>query len=150
MKFKKFFKATDARGLVVKNGSDSWLLCNGVGMLIPTGVNALGVAVSPEPLFKAIVTSEPEDDFLELYKAVIPYPDGKAKDIIRVFETTVGEQIGITNADFGLLEKGDRLTYLEIEADDPAREGETKISRIMVVRDRKDEVIGYITGVDAF
>ena len=145
MKFKKFFKTTDARGLVVKNGSDSWLLCNGVGMLIPTGVNALGVAVSPEPLFKAIVTSEPEDDFLELYKAVIPYPDGKAKDIIRVFETTVGEQIGITNADFGLLEKADRLTYLEVEDDET---GVT--SKIMVVRDRKDEVIGYITGVEAF
>lgn len=149
MKFKKFFKATGVHGLIVNHGSESWLLCGGVGMPIPAGVNALGVSVSPEPLFKAIVNSEPEDDYLHLAEAVLRNPDGKAKEIIRVFETDLGERVGIMNTDYGLLEKSDRLTYLEVEADDPKHEGETIVSKIMVVRDYDDEVIGFITGVDS-
>ena len=150
MKFEKFFKSAGTHGLIVKeNKVDSWLLCGGVGMRIPVGVNNLGVSVNPEPLFEAIVNSEPEDDYLTLTEAVLPYPDGKAKDIIRVFETDFGERVGISNSDYGLLEKADRLTYLEVEADDPNREGETIVSKIAVVRNHIGEVIGYITGVDS-
>lgn len=149
MKFEKFFKSVGTHGLIVKKSEvESWLLCGGVGMMIPIGVNNLGVSVDPEPLFKAIVNSEPEDDFLRLVAAVIDNPEGKANDIIRVFETDLGDRVGIWNKDYGLLEKKDRLTYLEIEADDPIHEGETKIVKIMVVRDHKDEVIGFITGSD--
>lgn len=150
MKFEKFLKSVGTHGMIVKNSdSDSWLLCEGLGMPIPTGVNALGVSVTPEPLFKAIVNSEPEDDYLHLVEAVLREPDGKANDIIRVFETDLGERVGIRNKAYGFLEKSDRLTYLEVEADDPDHEGETMISKIMVVRNYPGDVIGFITGVDA-
>ena len=149
MKFEKFFKSVGTHGLIVKKSEvESWLLCGGVGMLIPVGVNNLGVSVEPEPLFTAIVNSEPEDDFLSLVEAVIHDPEGKANDIIRIFETDLGDRVGIWNKDYGLLEKKDRLTYLEIEADDPNREGETVVSKIMVVRDHKNDVIGFITGTN--
>lgn len=142
MKFEKFFKSAGTHGLIVKeNEVDSWLLCGGVGMRIPVGVNNLGVSVDPEPLFKAIVKSEPDDDYLELVKAILEEADGKANDIIRVFETDVGDRVGICNKDYGLLEKKDRLTYLEVEDES----GIT--SKIMVVRERDGEVVGFITGV---
>lgn len=149
MKFEKFLKSVGTHGLIVnKSEVDSWLLCGGVGMLIPTGVNALGATVSPEPLFKAIVNSDPDTDYLHLVEAVLHDPEGKANDIIRIFETDfTGDRVGIANKAYGLLEKGDRLSYLEIEDDDPNREGESVISKIMVVRNYKDEVIGFITGV---
>lgn len=143
MKFEKFFKSAGTHGLIVKaNAVDSWLLCGGVGMLIPVGVNNLGVSVDPEPLFKAIVKSEPDDDYLTLAKAILEEADGKANDIIRIFETDVGDRVGICNKDYGLLEKKDRLTYLEVEDDETGI-----ISKILVVRERDGEVVGFITGV---
>lgn len=117
-------------------------------MKIPVGVNNLGVSSDPEDLFKAIVNSEPEDDFLHLVEALLLDPEGKANDIIRVFETDLGDRVGIYNSDYGLIEKKDRLTYLEIEAEDPNHEGETKVSKFIVVRDYDNEVIGFIAGSD--
>ena len=144
MKFEKFFKSVGTHGLIVKKSEgESWLLCAGVGMQIPTGVNNLGVSVKPEPIFNAIVDSDPDDDFLELKEAIVHTPDGKGNDIIRVFETVLGDRVGIWNKEYGLLEKKDRLTYLEIEDDDT---GIT--SKILVVRDHNNDVIGYITGTD--
>lgn len=143
MKFEKFFKSVGTHGLIVKKSDvESWLLCAGVGMRIPVGVNNLGVSVDPEPLFTAIINSEPEDDYLRLVEAILDDPEGKANDIIRVFETDLGDRVGILNKDYGLLEKKDRLTYLEIEDD------KTNItSKILVVRDYDGDVIGFITGV---
>lgn len=144
MKFEKFFKSAGTHGLIVKKSSgESWLICGGVGMRIPDGVNNLGVSVDPEPLFKAIVNSEPDDDYLSLTEAILLEADGKANDIIRIFETDVGDRVGIWNKEYGLLEKRDRLTYLEVEDD------ETCItSKILVVRELNGEVVGFITGVD--
>jgi hypothetical protein len=149
MKFEKFFKSVGTHGLIVKKSEkESWLLCGGVGMRIPDGVNNLGVSVEPERLFDIIVNSEPEDDFLTLFDAIVTNPEGKASDIIRVFETDIGDRVGIWNSDYGLLEKKDKLTYLEIEAEDPEKEGETIVSKIMVVRDHTGEAVGFITGSD--
>lgn len=147
MKFEKFFKSAGTHGLIVKKSeSETWLLCGGVGMKIPDGVNNLGVNKDPDALFKAIVNSNSEDDLLVLKEAILKDPEGKANDIIRVFETDLGDRIGIYNASYGLLEKKDRLTYLEIEEDDPDHEDETKISKFIVVRDYDNNAIGFIAG----
>ena len=144
MKFEKFFKSVGTHGLIVKKSDvESWLLCNGVAMRIPVGVNNLGVSVDPEPLFRAIVNSEPDDDYLKLEAAILRDPEGKANDIIRVFETDLGDSVGIWNKDYGLLEKKDLLTYLEVDDDD------TGITyKVVVVRDYDNNVIGFITGMD--
>lgn len=144
MKFEKFFKSVGTHGLIVKKSDvESWLLCGGVGMLIPVGVNNLGVSVDPEPLFNAIVNSEPDDDYLRLVDAILDNPEGKANDIIRIFETDIGDRVGICNKDYGLLEKSDRITYLEVEDDES---GIT--SKLAVVRDYDGNAVGFITGVD--
>lgn len=149
MKFEKFFKSAGTHGLIVKKSeTESWLLCDGVGMRIPAGVNNLGLSSEPKDLFKAIVYSNSEDDVLALKEAVLHNPEGKASDIIRIFETDLGDRVGIYNGAYGLLEKKDRLTYLEIEAEDPNRPGETQTSKFIVVRDYSGEAIGFITGSD--
>lgn len=145
MKFEKFFKSAGTHGLIVKKSeAESWLLCGGVGMRIPIGVNNLGLSSDPEDLFKAIVNSNSEDDLLYLKEAVLHDPEGKANDIIRIFETDLGDRVGIYNGAYGLLEKKDRLTYLEIEAED--QDGETKTFKYMVVRDSANTAIGFIAG----
>lgn len=150
MKFEKFFKSAGTHGLIVKKSEvESWLLCDGVGMRIPDGVNNLGVSVKPEPLFNAIVNSTSEDDTLVLAEAILTDPEGKANDIIRVFETDFGDRVGIYNKTYGLLERKDTLSYLEIEAEDPDNEGETKTFKYVVVHDEYNAVVGFITGVDS-
>lgn len=149
MKFEKFFKSVGTHGLIVKKSEvETWLVCGGVGMKIPDGVNNLGVNKDPDEIFKAIVNSYSEDDLLVLKEAILKDPEGKANDIIRVFETDLGDRIGIYNGSYGLLEKKDRLSYLEIEEDDPDNEDETKVSKFIVVRDYNNEVIGFIAGSD--
>lgn len=149
MKFEKFFKATGTHGLIVeKSENNRWLLCGGVGMKIPSGVTNLGMKSDATNLFDAIIHSNSEDDTLTLVKAVINDPEGKANDIIRVFETEIGDKICIYNNPYGLLERKDRLTYLEIEAENENDPGEKKVFKYIVVRDRANEPIGFIAGCD--
>lgn len=146
MKFEKFFKSAGTHGLIVKKSeNETWLVCGDVGMKIPEGVNNLGVNKDPDPVFKAIVNSYFEDDYLVLKDAILKDPEGKANDIIRVFETDLGDRIGIYNAYYGLLEKKDRLSYLEIEKDDTDAE-DPETLKFMVIRDYDNQVIGFISG----
>lgn len=146
MKFEKFFKSAGTHGLIVKKSeNETWLVCGGVGMKIPEGVNNLGVNKDPDPVFKAIVNSYSEDDYLVLKDAILKDPEGKANDIIRVFETDLGDRIGIYNTSYGLLEKKDRLRYLEIEKDDTDGE-DPETLKFMVIRDYDNQVIGFISG----
>lgn len=146
MKFEKFFKSAGTHGLIVKKSeNETWLVRGGVGMKIPEGVNNLGVNKDPDPVFKAIVNSYSEDDYLVLKDAILKDPEGKANDIIRVFETDLGDRIGIYNTSYGLLEKKDRLSYLEIEKDDTDAE-DPETLKFMVIRDYDNQVIGFISG----
>ena len=148
MKFEKFFKSAGTHGLIVKKSdNESWLVCGGVGMKIPDGVNNLGINQDPDQVFKAILSSYSEDDILSLRSAILKDPEGKANDIIRVFETDLGDQIGIYNSDYGLLEKKDRLSYLEIEKEDPDNNGLITL-KFMVIRDYDNQVVGFISGAD--
>lgn len=148
MKFEKFFKSAGTHGQIVKkSNNEMWLLCGGVGMKIPNGVNNLGVSVEPTEVLISIINSVPDDDVLTLERAVILDPAGKASDIIRVFETDMGDRVSIYNADYGLLDKKDYLTYLEIEEDikdESGKYSKTETFKFMVVRDHSGDAIGYI------
>ena len=99
MKFEKFFKSAGTHGRIIKKSEvENWLLCGGVGMRIPTGVNNLGLSDKPEAMFNAIVNSDPDDDGLALKEAVLLGPAGPAHDILRVFENDIFDRIGIYNA----------------------------------------------------
>lgn len=149
MKFEKFFKSAGTHGQIVrKSDVESWLVCDGVGMKIPSGVNNLGISAEPTPLFTAIVNSNSEDDFLELKEAILRDPEGKASDIIRVFETDLGDRVGIYNANYGLLERKDRLTYLEVEDELKETPDVPIVRKFIIVRDRMDAPIGFIAGTE--
>lgn len=158
MKFEKFLKSVGTHGEVISvNESEKWLVCDGVGMVIPRGVdNLLGTESKRDfaSIVDVISTAEP-DDIVKLTRAVMPRPDGKASDIYRIFTTDGGiDEIGITNADFGLLEKGDILSYFEIVIDcdeegNPVPEDKVKTIKYILVFNRAEEIVGFITGVSA-
>lgn len=146
MKFEKFLKGCGTHGQIYKrDNGESWLICSGVGMLIPHGVdNLLGVGEVPEKVKKiveAIIKADTSDK-VELTRAIVS-ADGKANDIIRIFGDDLFVEVGICNADYGLLEKADiNLAELEIEDDDGIEE------RYLLVLDFNDTVIGFIKGKD--
>ena len=115
-------------------------------MKVPVGVvNLLGsgeVVEKTKAILEALVKAD-TDDKVFLTRATIS-KDGKAGDIVRIFGGTndllEDIEIGIYNADFGLLEKSDvNLAEVEIE-------GETNTYKYLLVLNREDEVIGFIQG----
>lgn len=147
MKFEKFLKNVGAHGQILKrDNGDRWLVCAGVGMKIPVGVeNLLGSGEVPEKikqLVEALIKAD-IDDKVSLIRASVP-KDGKASDIIRVFGDGLAfDEVGICNADFGLLEKGDyNLAVVEVEDEDTGVD-----SKYLLILDNADEVIGFILGV---
>lgn len=148
MKFEKFLKQTGTHGQIfTRANGDKWLICNGVGMKIPVGVeNLLGSGEVPEKvktLVEGLIHAD-IDDKVSLTRAEIT-KDGKASDIIRVFGDFLDIEVGIHNADFGLLEKSDdNLAEVEVEAEDNGYADDTKF---LLILDRGDEVVGFIEGV---
>lgn len=140
MKFEKFVKRVGVHGKIVRNGDDAWLICNGVGMLVPEGVKPFGDVKEPNDLIKAILKADIEDDELSLFRASLPYADSKPAEIVRVFKTELDDEIGIRNENFGLIEKNDRLVYLEIET------SENNTEKFILVTDRVgNKIIGFIS-----
>ena len=157
MKFEKFLKGCGTHGeTITRDNGDNWLVCGGVAMKVPNGVtNLLGTNnKETEPIFSALMNADTVDDVLHLKEAILKDPEGKAGDIIRIFETDLGERVGIYNAYFGLLEKKDFLTYCEIEI--PAEYNgdvmieEEKTVKFIVVLDWKTmDIVGFITGLQS-
>ena len=156
MKFEKFLKSVGTHGEVIAaTESEKWLVCDGVGMVIPRGVdNLLGTESKREyASIVDVISTADFDDPLTLSRAIMPRADGKASDIFRVFTTASGlDEIGITNADFGLLEKKDLLGYFEIVIDcdeegEPLPEDKVKTIKYILVFNHSEEIVGFITGV---
>lgn len=147
MKFEKFLKGVGTHGQILeRENGDKWLVCGGVGMKVPAGVeNLLGageVSEKTKSIVNALVKAD-TDDKVFLKRATIE-KDGKANDIIRVFGDMLDIEVGIYNSDFGLLEKSDyNLAEVEIETEDFRTE-----TKFLLVLDPSDNVIGFITGVD--
>lgn len=140
MKFEKFVKRVGVHGKIVRNGDEAWLICNGVGMLVPEGVKPFGDVNEPNDLIKAMLKADIEDDELSLFRASLPYADSKPSEIVRVFKTELDDEIGIRNENFGLIEKNDRLVYLEIET------SENNTEKFILVTDRVgNKIIGFIS-----
>ena len=147
MKFEKFLKGCGTHGQILERANtDKWLVCGDVGMKVPTGViNLLGsgeVGEKNKKIVEALIKAD-TDDKVKLTRATIP-ADGKAGDIIRIFggEDFTGDsfEVGIHNADFGLLEKADvNLAFVEIEDNDFQ-------AKFLLVLDNDDQVIGFIKG----
>ena len=157
MKFEKFLKQVGTHGEVIeRNESEKWLVCGGVGMVIPRGVDNL-LGSNRDNRYASIVdviANAELDDKLSLVDAVLLDPTGNAGAIYRVFESELGERVAIINADYGLLEKKDLLGYGEIEI--PAKyEGdeiaeEEKTIKYILVYDQTGNIQGFITGSDKF
>lgn len=149
MKFEKFLKSTGSHGqILTRANGDKWLICSGVGMKVPNGVvNLLGSGEVPEKVKDLIIglVNSDKDDKVHLTRAAVP-AGGKASDIVRVFGDELDIEVGISNADFGLLEKTD-INLAEVEVFESGLE--YLDGKYLVVLDTDDEVIGFIHGVQS-
>lgn len=147
MKFEKFLKEVGTNGTVVEvNEFEKWLVCGGVGMIIPNGVDNLLGSKSNDAninLVKALSNAELDDE-LTLDRAVLKDPQGSAKSIYRIFESELGETVGIINGDYGLLEKTDALGYGEVIV--PGKEGDEVVKFVLVFNEYDKKLQGFIQG----
>lgn len=154
MKFEKFLKSVGTHGeIIVRSESEKWLVCDGVGMVIPRGVDNLLGRIGESRyanIVHALAVTE-YDDPLYLKRAVLLHGDDKAADIYRIFANGEDEEIAITNADYGLIEKKDKLGYMSILIDtdengEPLDNDKIKVVKYILIYDRDDNVKGFITG----
>lgn len=147
MKFEKFLKSVGTHGQIfTRDNGDRWLICEGVGVAVPNGVvNLLGsgeISGNYKTCIEEIIKAD-TDDKVVLTRAEIA-KDGKASDIVRVFGDNLDIEVGIYNADFGLLEKSDvNLAEVEIEGSGI----EFFDGKYLLVLNYDDEVVGFIHGV---
>lgn len=147
MKFEKFLKGVGTRGLILnRDNGERWLICAGVGMKIPNGVeNLLGsgeVSEKTKKIVESLIKAD-TDDKVELIRAILP-KDGKANDIVRVFGDNLDIEVGISNANFGLLEKSD-INLAEVEIGDT----DSLNSKFLLILDQEDDiVVGFIQGTN--
>lgn len=110
MKFKKFVKSLASSGIIYKRGFDRWLASPSAFMLIPCtvqSVTAAGIQDMPEPIDR-MISQVGCTEYAKLTQAIMPYPDGKIKDCVRVFSTERKDiSIAISNDDWSLIEKSD-------------------------------------------
>ena len=110
MKFKKFVKSLASSGIIYTRGFDRWLASPSVFMAIPgtiQSVTAAGIQDMPEPINR-MISQVGCIEYAELTKAIMPYPDGKIKDCVRVFSTVSKDiSIAISNDDWSLIDKSD-------------------------------------------
>lgn len=148
MKFEKFLKSAGSHGLIfTRTNEDKWLICGGIGMKVPKGVNLMWSGEVPEKVKDLVIglVNADTDDKVHLTRAAVP-AGGKASDIVRVFGDELDIEVGISNADFGLLEKTD-INLAEVEVFESGLE--YLDGKYLVVLDTDDEVIGFIHGVQS-
>lgn len=111
MKFEKFLKMSAGRGVIVdREDGGKWLMFNHVLMRIPDGVNVIAALRMDESehikkIFEEYATENCAG--AELYAAELPTPDASGSSVIRIFRDNDGGEIGISNKEFSLIEKGD-------------------------------------------
>ena len=111
MKFSKFVKSLAPDGGAIYEYMDErWLASPSVLMLIPDGIRSV-TGYSNEKMPDGIgrlISQVGCTEYAKLTQAIMPYPDGKIKDCVRVFSTESKDiSIAISNDDWSLIEKSD-------------------------------------------
>lgn len=103
MKFEKFVKTLASNGVIYeRKNEERWLASPSCFMAIPLGTRSVtGVSISEMPTaIDKMIEQIGQTAYATLTKAVMPYPDGKIKDCLRVFTTEAGDiSIAVSNDD---------------------------------------------------
>lgn len=110
MKFEKFAKMVSPYGVILKDGSENWLMSMNCVMKCPEYVRPVGSEILEMPeKIKDVIECDDVEEGVVLVKAFLPDADGKTSELIRVFQDSEGGKIGILNKMYGLIEKSDSL-----------------------------------------
>lgn len=116
MKFDKFIKKAVPYVATVMYREEAWCKFGKVYARIPEHLGNIGPVVKSDKILAAAIDGVygPE---AELVKAVLDTPDGKSKDIIRVFSD--GQvHFYVKNELFGLIEKYDQIFISEVDTEE--------------------------------
>lgn len=150
MKFEKFFKSAGIYGKVISRGYKKWLVCGGVGMVVPDGLCenlSKGVDSGKAKMIVDALCETFDQEPVVLSRAYLA-KDGRPSEVLRIFRDDGGNEVAISNKDFGLLERSDiALYWVDIE-DDTDEDKDPQTLRFLIVQDSDDNVIGFIHGIN--
>lgn len=115
MKFEKFIKKAVPYVSTVMYREEAWCKCGKAYARIPEHLGHIGLVDKSDKILGLAIDGEygPE---AELVKAYLDTPDGKSKDIIRVFSD--GQfHFNVSNEMFGLIERYDQLFISEVRTE---------------------------------
>lgn len=116
MKFDKFIKKAVPYVCTVMYREEAWCKCGKVYARIPEHLGTVGPVAKSDKILDAAIDGMYGPQ-AELVKAVLDTPDGKSKDIIRIFSD--GQvHFCVKNELFGLIEKYDQIFISEVDTDE--------------------------------
>lgn len=116
MKFDKFIKKAVPYVCTVMYREEAWCKCGKVYARIPEHLGTVGPVAKSDKILDAAIEGMYGPQ-AELVKAVLDTPDGKSKDIIRIFSD--GQvHFCVKNELFGLIEKYDQIFISEVDTDE--------------------------------
>lgn len=155
MKFEKFVKTLASNGVIYeRKNEERWLASPSCFMAIPLGTRSVtGVSISEMPTaIDKMIEQIGQTAYATLTKAVMPYPDGKIKDCLRVFTTEAGDiSIAVSNDDYNLIGKGDFCEILyayNLETDENEAKALLVKSYPKLPCDEEPELVGIIFPAD--
>lgn len=159
MKFNKFVKSLASNGVIYNRFdenlpfADKWLASDSVFMLIPPNIRSVTahtIQDMPEAIDRMISQIGCTQE-ARLVKAVMPFPEAKIKDCIRIFSTADGQiSIPITNDDWSLIEKSDLCEILyAYNLDDESVEAKALlVKQYPMIPNEEEELVGIIFPVE--
>lgn len=116
MKFEKFIKRAVPYVSTVMYREEAWCKCGKMYARIPEHLGHIGLVDKSDKILALAIDGEYGPQ-AELVKAVLDTPDGKSKDIIRIFSD--GQvHFCVKNKLFGLIEKYDQIFISEVDTDE--------------------------------
>lgn len=117
MKFEKFVKRAVPYCCTVIHDNTSWCKYGSMYARIPAYIGQIGSVDKYDEILPAVLDAERYEERAELINAYLKTADGKSKDIIREFSD--GDlSFGISNENFGLIERYDELHIVEVITDE--------------------------------
>ena len=116
MKFEKFIKRAVPYVSTVMYREEAWCKCGKMYARIPEHLGHIGLVDKSDKILAAAIDGMYGPQ-AELVKAVLDTPDGKSKDIFRIFSD--GQvHFFVKNELFGLIEKYDQIFISEVDTDE--------------------------------
>lgn len=144
MKFEKFAKYAGCNGrIITMEDGEKWLFYDNIGMKIPDERQVCAVSNIKVEFLEQVLKSEKE--VARLTNAVLPNPNDKASELLRVYTSNTEKSIKISNKAFSFIDDDTDMTFITSIITDKA-----EYKALLVTDELKSEEVKMIYIIEAW